>query len=110
MNGQLLATVVISALTGATIALMTERWMDHPQPTLATIDPTVLVAEQLRNLEPGLDDTAIEQRGQAYAQRLDSTITAIAKERNVMILVKPAVITGVPDLTEDVRRRLNGIR
>jgi len=109
MNIQTLTTVIISALTGATMALVTERWVDN-QPTFASIDPTVLVAEQLRQLEPGLDDAAIAQLGQKYAQRLDLSIAAIAKERNVTILVKPAVVTGVPDLTDELRRRINDLR
>ena len=109
MNIQLFAAITISALTGATTALVAERWV-NTQPGLATIDPTVLVAEQLRHLEPGLDDAAIERRGQEYARRLDLSIAAIAKERNVIILVKPAVINGVPDLTEEVRRHIHGNR
>ena len=109
MNIQLFAAIIISALTGAAMALMTDRWA-NPPPTLATIDPTVLVAEQLQQLKPGLDDTAIEQQGQAYARRLDNAIATVAKKHNVIILVKPALITGAPDLTDEVRRHIHGNR
>jgi len=109
MNLQLVSTIILSALTGATLALVAERWSSS-QPMFATIDPTALVTEQLRNLEPGLDDKAIQQRGQEYAKRLDTAIASLAKEQNLIILVKPAVVTGAPDVTDELRRRLRGNR
>ncbi len=108
MNLQLVSTIIISALTGAAMALIAERWTAPPQ-MVATIDPTVLVTEQLRDLEPGLDDQEIQQRGQDYAKRLDAAIASLARESHLTILVKPVVVTGAPDLTDEVRRRLRGL-
>lgn len=106
MNLPLVITIVVAALTGAASGLLGQRWIG-PAPQLAVVDPTALVAEQIRKIEPGLDDATIQARGQAYAQRLDTAIAQVARDYDVIVLVKPAVITGVPDLTDEVRRRID---
>jgi len=109
MNMQLLLVVFVSALSGVATSLLSERW-NNPPPRIAVIDPTVLVTEQLKQLQPGLDEAAIQARGQAYARRLDQAIAQIAQQYNAVILVSPAVISGAPDLTQEVRRSLNELR
>ena len=106
MNAGLVVTVIIAALVGSATTLLTERWMEQPQ-RLATVDPGVLVAEHLQNIDPGMDEGAIESRSQDYAKRLDAAVAYVAKKYHVVLLVKPSVITGVPDLTDEVRRRVN---
>lgn len=106
MNMQLVIVIVVAALTGAASGLIGQRLLGD-SPKLAVIDPTVLVAEQIQKIKPGLDDAEIQARGQAYAKQLDSAIAQVAHEYNVIVLVKPAVITGAHDLTEEVRRRIN---
>ena len=109
MNMQLLAVVLVSVLTSTATSLISERWT-HSSPRIAVIDPTVLVAEQLKQLQPGLDEAAIQARGQAYAKHLDQAISQVAQQYNAVILVSPAVISGAPDLTQEVRRSLNELR
>jgi len=106
MNMNTLATAIIAALLGSATTLLTERWIE-PSQKLATIDPGVLVAEHLQTIDSGMDESTIEARSQAYAKRLDAAVTHIAKKYHVVLLVKPTVITGAPDLTDEVRRRIN---
>ena len=106
MNTQLLIVVLVSALAGAATSLISDRWNDS-SPRIAVIDPTTLVAEQLKQLQPGMDEAAIQAQGQAYAKRLDQAIANVAQQYNAVILVSPAVIHGAPDLTQEVRRSLN---
>ncbi len=107
MNMRMIVVVVIAILSGSATALIHDRWGAQP-PRIAVIDPTVLVAEQLKQIKPGLDDAAIQARGQAYAKRLDAAVAQVARQYNAVILVNPAVITGAPDLTDEVRRRIDG--
>jgi len=106
MNGTVLVTAIIAALVGSATTLLTERWIEPPQ-KLATIDPGVLVAEHLQTIDSGMDESTIEARSQDYAKRLDAAVTHIANKYHVVLLVKPTVITGAPDLTNEVRRRIN---
>ena len=106
INATGLVTVIIAALVGSAATLLTQRWMEQPQ-KLATVDPGILVAEHLQSIDPGMDDDAIKARSQAYAKRLDAAVTRVANTYHVVLLVKPSVITGVPDLTDEVRRRVN---
>ncbi|MFQ5469739.1 MAG: TrbI F-type domain-containing protein [Gammaproteobacteria bacterium] len=106
MNAGLVVTVIIAALVGSATTLLTERWMEQPR-KLATVDPGVLVAEHLQNIDPGMDEDAIESRSQAYAKRLDAAVARVARKYHVVLLVKPSVITGAPDLTGEVRRMIN---
>jgi len=106
-NSQMIVVVIVAILSGAATSMIYDR-LETPAPNIAVIDPTVLVAEQLKQITPGLDDAAIQANGQAFGKRLDAAITHVARQYNVVILVSPAVITGAPDLTEEVRRRLNG--
>lgn len=106
-NSQMIVVVIVAVLSGTATAMINDR-LETPIPKIAVIDPTVLVAEQLKQITPGLDDAAIQANGQAFGKRLDAAITHVSKKYNVVILVSPAVITGAPNLTEEVRRRLNG--
>lgn len=107
MNGQLILVVIVAALSGAVASIISDRW-SSPSPKIAIIDPALLVAEQLKQIEPGLDETTIQARGQAYAKRMDEAIAEVARQYNAVILVSPAVISGAPDLTDEVRRRIDG--
>ena len=109
MNMQLIGVVIVAALSSAATSLVSERWRS-PSPRIAVIDPTVLVAEQLKQLQPGLDEATIQAQGQAYAKRLDEAVAQIAKHYNAVILVSPAVIHGAPDLTDEVRRHIDAPR
>ena len=106
MNMQLLVVVLVAALTSAATSLVSERWNNSSQ-RIVVIDPAALVAEQLKQLQPGLDEPAIQAQGQAYAKRLDQAIAKVAQQYNAIILVSPAVIHGAPDLTQEVRRSLH---
>jgi len=106
INSTGLVTVIIAALVGSAATLLTERWMEQPQ-KLATVDPGILVAEHLQTIDPGMDEDAIKARSQAYAKRLDAAVNHVANKYHVVLLVKPSVITGVPDLTDEVRRQVD---
>lgn len=106
MNMQLLIVVLVAALTSAATSLVSER-LNNSSQRIAAIDPTVLVAEQLKQLQSGMDEAAIQAQGQTYAKRLDQAIAQVARQYNSVILVSPAVIHGAPDLTQEVRRSLN---
>ena len=109
MNLQIVVVILVAALSSIATSLIGNRWIDSP-PRIAVIDPTTLVAEQLKQLQPGMDETAIQAQGQAYAKRLDQAIAQVAQQYNAVILVSPAVIHGAPDLTDEVRRSLNELR
>lgn len=106
MNSPILITAIIAALVGSAATLLMERWIEPPQ-KLATVDPGVLVAEHLQTIDSGMDKDTIEARSQAYAKRLDAAVAHVANKYHVVLLVKPTVITGAPDLTDEVRRRVN---
>jgi hypothetical protein len=109
MHGGLVTAIIasiIAALIGSASTLLTQRWMEQPK-KLATVDPGILVAEHLQTIDPGMDEGAIEVQSQAFAKRLDAAVADVARAHHAVLLVKPAVITGVPDLTDEVRRRVD---
>ena len=106
MNLQIVVVIFVAILSSIATTMIGNRWIDSP-PRIAVIDPTTLVAEQLKQLQPGLDEAAIQRQGQTYAKRLDQAIAKVAQQYNAVILVSPAVIHGAPDLTQEVRRSLN---
>ena len=106
MNLQMIVIVIVAVLAGSVTAMINDR-LERPPLKIAVIDPAALVAEQLKQIEPGLDDATIQNRGQTYAKRLDAAISHVAQQYNVVILVSPAVIAGAPDLTHEVRRRVH---
>lgn len=109
MNRQLVITLIVAALTGGASGVIGQRLQLQPAP-IAVIDPTVLVAEQIRSIEPGMDDATLQARGQAYAKQLDKAIAEVANDYQVTLLVKPAVISHASDLTDEVRRRIDAAR
>lgn len=106
MNRTLLLAVIIAACVGSTTTILTTRYLASPT-KLATLDPGVLISEHLQGLDPKLDKANLEAQGRAFARRLDAAVAEVANQYHIVLLVRPAVITGAPDLTNEVRRRIN---
>ncbi len=97
---------IVCGIAGGIVALAAERLL-APPPALAQVDLAGLVAEHLRR--PGLvelsDKERAEQAGR-FAARLEREVGWLSDEYGAVILSAPAVLSGAPDLTPVLRRRL----
>jgi len=106
MNRSMLLAVIIAAMISSATTLLTTHWQAQPR-KLATLDPGVLIQEHLQGLDPKLDKASLAAHGQVFAKRLNTAVAEVADQYHVVLLIKPAVIMGAPDLTNEVRRRIN---
>lgn len=100
-------TLIGAGFTGALFALFLVRiWF--PSPVFIRLDLAALVAEQVQALASRQDDgdAAKTQLAAAFAQQLDVQSRAMAEEYHAVVLVAPAVVAGVPDLTGELRQRM----
>ncbi|HRJ52238.1 MAG TPA: TrbI F-type domain-containing protein [Candidatus Thiothrix moscowensis] len=100
-------TLIGAGFTGALVALLLVRiWF--PPPVFIRLDLAALVAEQVQVLASRQDDGGATrtQLAAAFAQQLDVQSRAMAEEYHAVVLVAPAVVAGVPDLTGELRQRM----
>ena len=114
LNHQLLWVTLVATLSGGAAGVLGVRffagWVTPFYPAagpVAVIDPLLLIDEQLQHIEPGQTTSALQARGQAYARQLDRAIAQVARDYHVTLLVKPAVLSPAPDLTDAVRRQIH---
>lgn len=96
-------TPVLASILGAGLVLLAQNTFMHPMPPVATVDIESLMNEHaFRNHveNPNYDPSAV---GNAVELALQQTADA----HDVIIMVRPAVLKGAPDLTLEASRRLN---
>jgi len=99
-------TLVLVGLAGGLIALLAERLL-LPPPVSVKVDLNSLVMEHLRRpdlLKQSDADRALDAT--RFANRLDQEIVRLASDYNAIVFASPAVVTGAPDLTAELRKRL----
>lgn len=97
---------LLFGLAGGLIALLVERLV-FPPLTIAKIDLTGLVNEHVRR--PDLMKLPEAERSMdavRFAARLEKETLELAREYRVVILAAPAVVSGAPDLTPVLRKRI----
>jgi hypothetical protein len=98
----------ISAAIGALVALACQQWLAPPRLKLASVDVTAVVAAEVTRLkDSGMERARAEAYAQLWGPLLQNTAQAIAEEYGVVLLVSPSVVAGAPDLTADLKERLD---
>lgn len=101
------ATGLAFGLVGGLLALLAVRVV-YPPPTFIALDLAALVGEQVNSLATRQDitDAAKAQLSTAFAWQLEAQAKAMAADYHAIVLVAPAVVTGAPDLTGELRQRV----
>lgn len=76
-------------------------------PKIITVDINQLIDEKIQTLTSnGQDESTNKSAIQAFGRTLEANIKQISKENHLIILPAQAVIAGVPDHTDIIKRRL----
>ena len=99
--------VAIAGLVGGLVALFGERLLMAP-PTSVKVDLNALVMEHLNRPELMKESDADRALDAShFADRLDREVVRLARDYNAVVFAAPAVVTGAPDLTAVLRKRLD---
>ncbi len=103
---EIYAVGIISTLISILIGLS----MNYYLPVniqLATVDITGIIHQFVKvESTKSSSSTQLQEQIQTFSNQLESTLKSVAKEKNVVLTPKEAVITGAVDLTPEVMRRL----
>jgi type-F conjugative transfer system protein TrbI len=92
-----------AAVLGALLVVVLQRAMTA-EPTFVAVDVQRLLAGHIAELGARQMDTETQKReATAYAGALEAALDDIANRDNTIVLVGPAVLRGVPDVTEAVQ-------
>ena len=97
---------LLFGLAGGLIALLVERII-FPPVTVAQVDLSALVSEHVQRPDlMNLPDTERSRDAARFAARLEQETANLARDYRVVILAAPAVVSGAPDLTAVLRKRI----
>lgn len=97
---------LLFGLAGGLVALLVERIV-FPPLTVAHVDLVGLVNEHVSRPELIKLPEAERSRDAArFAARLEKETANLAREYRVVILASPAIVSGAPDLTAVLRKRI----
>ncbi|NNF40792.1 MAG: TrbI F-type domain-containing protein [Woeseiaceae bacterium] len=103
--------VVVGLVSGVVAALSTLvvlSLLTPPPLRVATVDVSGLVLGEIERLQQnGMDASKAEAYAHLWGPLLDKSVQAIANDYGVVLLASPAVAAGAPDLTNELRERLD---
>lgn len=77
------------------------------QPPVATVDLGTIMDDKVLELARSKDQEKAKKELAQLGQRIDAALVSMSKEYEVPILIKPSVVAGAPDLTMELKRRLD---
>lgn len=102
---------LVGLVSGAVAALtvLAGQSLLSPSPQrVATVDIQSLVLGEIERLrQSGMDPARAEAYAQLWGPLLDKSVQGIADDYGVVLLARPAVAAGAPDLTDILKERLD---
>ena len=98
---------LLIGMLGATIVLLFFHVVEPPR-QIVTVDVTGLINHFVKQ-EAGakLPVEQLRKQVNAFGQALDTTLKTLARDHQLILLPKEAVIAGAKDITQDVEAKVN---
>jgi uncharacterized membrane protein YheB (UPF0754 family) len=91
-------------MLGAIIIVTMVQIMHPPESMIATVRITQLVDQFIKEeRQKNIPQALLEKEIKQFGNKLEATLKKLAKENNLVIFPKEAVITTVPDVTDQIR-------
>lgn len=94
---------ILASFLGAGLVLLAQNTFLNPMPPIATVDIESLINDPVLRQQVDSNILTANSIGNAVDQALQETADA----HDVIIMVRPAVLKGAPDLTLEASLRLN---
>lgn len=97
-------------ILGAIVVVIIVQCMHQPEPTIATIHITQLVDQFIKEeRQKNIPQSILEKEIKQFGEHLEATLHQLASKHNLVLLPKEAVISHVPDVTDEVRPMLRKV-
>lgn len=99
-------TIIIGLVAGLVGGVMFSSLHSfiYPQPQLAVIDVDAVISEHLESVgSRELSDSQRDDLSQRAAEVLERAINTVEEKQGVILFVKPAVVSDLPDYTPFIR-------
>ncbi len=91
-------------MLGAITIVIIAQLMHTSEPMIATVHITQLVDQFIKEeRQKNIPQSLLEKEIKQFGNKLEATLKKVAKENNLVIFPKEAVITTVPDVTDRIR-------
>ena len=107
MNKELLLQALSQICFGMLGTLLVLAIVHKTPLTIATVNITALEDSFIQETsKQSLRDEEKKQKVTAFADALNQTVVRLAKEKNLVLVPSQAVISDVPDLTQEVAEQI----
>jgi len=101
-----LFTGLFGGLIGAIIVVAVTSHYEE-SPSIATVDLVSLTSEKMTELAKSKDEKQAKREIKIFGENIENKLAEMAADYKVSIVIKPMVVAGAPDLTMELKRRLN---
>ena len=97
---------VLMGMCGAAIVLLLFHVLEPPQ-RVATVDVTGIITRFVKKeANSPLSKSEIEKKVNVFGQTLDNTLKTMARNQQLILLPKEAVIAGTQDVTREIETKV----
>jgi hypothetical protein len=100
-------TSFMFGMLGAITIVTIVQLMHASEPMIATVHITQLVDQFIKEeRQKNIPQALLEKEIKQFGNKLEATLKKVAKENNLVIFPKEAVMTTVPDVTDRIRESI----
>ncbi len=98
------ATSLLFGMLGAILVAIIVQFINKPAPIIATVNITQLVDQFIKEeQQKNIPQHILEKETQFFGKKLEFRLKQLAIENNLVLFPREAVISTVPDVTDQVR-------